>query len=123
MLVIDVIANTFGDHIITFFFRTGGKGKLYQFVRIRQTIFIEYQSCRCYDEETTKIVFSPETEAAVMAKRAMQQAVWTAIGLTVARLLLIWFEAWTIAKYQSLILTFFGGFSISFSGSRGRNLM
>ena len=49
-----------------------------------------------------------------MAKRAMQQAVWTAIGLTVARLLLIWFEAWTISKYQSLILTFFGGFSISF---------
>ena len=49
-----------------------------------------------------------------MAKRAMQQAVWTAIGLTVARLLLIWFEAWTIAKYQSLILTFFGDFSISF---------
>ena len=49
-----------------------------------------------------------------MAKRAMQQAVWTAIGLTVARLLLIWFEAWTIAKYQSLIMTFFGGFSVSF---------
>ena len=49
-----------------------------------------------------------------MAKHAMQQAVWTAMGLTVARLLLIWFEAWTIAKYQSLIMTFFGGFSISF---------
>ena len=49
-----------------------------------------------------------------MAKRAMQQSVWTAIGLTVARLLIIWFEAWTIAKYQSLIMTFFGGFSVSF---------
>ncbi len=60
-----------------------------------------------------KTIF-PGTEAAVMIRRAMQQAVWTAIGLTVARLLLIWFEAWTIAKYQSLIMTFFGGFSVSF---------